>query len=172
MATRHRFQVDGTDYAVSVDDSPERTTVQIGDGDAITVDATTSGIPGLISIVRDGKPQQAYVARDGRSLRVIVDGRVFILGPVGGAGKLRGSSGSLADPPGTITAPLAGVVIEVRVKDGDVLEARQVVAVVEAMKMQNEVQAPMAGTVTRVAAVAGSRIEKGELIVAYDPAEE
>ena len=71
-----------------------------------------------------------------------------------------------------ITAPLAGVVVEIRVKQGDTLEPRQVVAVVEAMKMQNEVQAPLGGTVKRIAAVAGSRIEKGELILEYEPAAE
>ncbi|MDA0815821.1 MAG: hypothetical protein O2924_04550 [Chloroflexi bacterium] len=171
MATRHRFQVDGTDYAVSVDDTPERISIRVDEGEPFEVDATTSGVPGLFSIVRDGRPQQAYVTREGRSLRVIVEGRVFYLGPIGGAGRQRGASGGMVDPPGTITASLAGVVVEVRVKVGDVLEPRQVVAVVEAMKMQNEVQAPMGGTVTRIAAVAGSRIEKGELILAYDPTE-
>ena len=172
MATRHRFQVEGTNHAVSIDDTPDGVSVQIDEGEAFAIDATTSGVPGLFSIVRDGRPQQAYVTREGRSLRVIVDGRVFILGPVGGGAKQRGASGGMADPPGVITAPLAGVVVEVRVQEGDTLEARQVVAVVEAMKMQNEVQAPMAGTVTRVHAVAGSRIEKGDRVIEYEPAEE
>jgi len=172
MATRHRFQVDGTEYAVSIDDSPERVSITIGEGDPFVVDATTSGVPGLFSIIRDGQPTQAYVTREGRSLRVVVEGRVFILGPAGAAGRGRGASGGMTDPPGMITAPLAGVVVEIRVKQGDTLEPRQVVAVVEAMKMQNEVQAPLGGTVKRIAAVAGSRIEKGELILEYEPAAE
>jgi len=172
MASRFRFSVEGTNHAVSVEDSPEGVSVKIDEGDYFPIDATTSGVPGLFSIIRDGVPTQAYVTRDGRALRVIVDGRVFVLAPVGAGGRGRGASGGMADPPGIITTPLAGVVVDVKVSEGDTLEPRQVVAVVEAMKMQNEVQAPMAGTVKRVAAQAGSRIEKGDLVIEYTPAEE
>ena len=172
MATRQRFQVDGVNHAVQVDESSDRITVRIDEGEPFEVDATTSGVPGLFSIIRDGKPAQAYVTREGKSLRVIVDGRVFILGPVGGAGRQRGAAGGLADPPGKVSAPLAGVVVDVRVKEGEAFEARQTLVVIEAMKMQNEVQAPMAGTVTRISAVLGARVEKGDFVVEYEPAEE
>lgn len=172
MASRYRFSVDGNTHAVSVEDSPEGVSVRIDEGDYFPIDATTSGVPGLFSIIRDGIPVQAYVTREGRALRVIVEGRVFILGPVGAGSRGRGASGGMADVPGVITAPLAGVVVDVRVKEGDALEPRTVVAVVEAMKMQNEVQAPMAGTVKRVVAQPGSRIEKGDLVLEYEPAEE
>ena len=172
MASRFRFSVEGTNHAVSVEDAPEGVSVKIDEGDFVPVDATTSGVPGLFSIVIDGVPRQAYVTREGRALRVIVDGRVFILAPVGAGARGRGASGGMADPPGMITTPLAGVVVEVKVAVGDQIEPRQVVAVVEAMKMQNEIQAPMAGTVKRIPAVAGSRIEKGDLVLEYTPAEE
>lgn len=171
MATRHRFQVGAEAHTVQVTETPERVTVQVDDGEPITLDATTSGVPGLFSIVHEGVPKQAYVTRDGKSLRVIVDGRVFVLGPVGAAGRGRGASGGLADPPGKVSTPLAGVVVEVRVKVGDAIEAKQTLVVVEAMKMQNEVLAPMAGTVTKVNAVQGARVEKGEIVVEYEPAE-
>jgi biotin carboxyl carrier protein len=55
------------------------------------------------------------------------------------------------------------------VAEGDALEPRQVVVVIEAMKMQNEVQAPLAGTVTRIRCEAGARIEKGDVVVEYSP---
>ena len=168
MATRHRFSVEGTLHNVSVDEAANRILVKIDDGEPIEVDATTEGVPGLFSIMRDGRPTRAYVARDGKSLRVIVDGRTFLLSPAS-SGRERGAAGGLSDPPGKITAPLAGVVVEVRVKVGDHLEPRHVVAVVEAMKMQNEVQAALAGTVTAVNARQGERAEKGELLVEYTP---
>ncbi|MEX2032766.1 MAG: biotin/lipoyl-containing protein, partial [Dehalococcoidia bacterium] len=121
---------------------------------------------------RDGVPTQAYVTRDGKSLRVIVDGRVFVLGPTGAAGRQRGAAGGLADPPGKVSTPLAGVVVDIRVKEGEAFKARQTLVVVEAMKMQNEVQAPMDGTVKAIKAVQGARIEKGDIVVEYEPAEE
>lgn len=174
MATRQRFQVDGVNHAVQVDESTTHgiITVRLDDGEAFEVDATTSGVPGLFSIIRDGEPTQAYVTRDGKALRVIVDGRVFVLGPVGAAGRGRGAAGGMGDPPGKLSAPLAGVVVDVRVKEGDTFEARDTLVVVEAMKMQNEVQAPMAGTVKRISAVLGARVEKGDIVVEYEPAEE
>lgn len=168
MATRHRFSIDGVTHTVSVDDSSGRLLVRIDDRDPIEVDATTDGVPGLFSLVRDGRPSRAYVARDGKYLRVIVDGRSFVLSPSSGS-RERGAAGGLADPPGKITSPLAGVVVEVRVKVGDRIEPRQVVVVVEAMKMQNEVQAPLGGTVTAVKAQQGGRAEKGEVLVEYTP---
>jgi biotin carboxyl carrier protein len=168
MATRHRFSVAGVPHTVSVDDAGDRLVLRIDDRGPIEVDATTEGVPGLFSIVRDGRPSRAYVAREGKALRVIVDGRTFVLAPAN-AGRERGAAGGLADPPGKITAPLAGVVVDVRVKPGDRVEPRQVVVVVEAMKMQNEVQAPHGGTVTSVRVQQGGRAEKGELLVEYTP---
>ncbi len=172
MATRHRFQVEGATRAVTIDELKDgRLRIRVDEGDAFDVDVTTSGVPGLFSIIRNGVPTSAYVTRDGKGLRVLVDGRTFHLGPVGGAGKQRGASGGLADPLGTVTAPLAGVVVDIRVAVGDEIKPRQTLVVIEAMKMQNEVQAPHGGVVKKIVAVQGSRIEKGELVLEYEPAE-
>ncbi len=170
MATRHRFQVDGQPHTVMVDESGDRLAVTVDDAPPVEVDVTTSGIPGLFSIIRNGVPSRAYVAREGRNLRVVVDGRTFLLATAGG-GRERGASGGASDPLGKITAPLAGVAVEIRVAVGDRIEPRQAVVVVEAMKMQNEVQAPHGGVVTVVHAQYGVRVEKGELLVEYAPDE-
>ena len=168
MATRHRFQVDGTLHTVMVDESGDRLTVTLDAAAPIEVDVTASGIPGLFSIIRDGVPFRAYVTRDGRNLRVVVDGRTFVLG-AGSGGRERGASGGAGDPPGKISAPLAGVAVEVRVAVGDRIEPRQAVVVIEAMKMQNEVQAPHGGVVTAVHVERGGRVEKGEFLLEYTP---
>jgi len=170
MATRHRFQVDGLPHTVTVDESGDRLSIAVDDAPPIEVDVTASGVPGLFSIIRDGVPSRAYVTRDGRNLRVVVDGRTFVLGASGG-GRERGASAGAGDPLGKITAPLAGVAVEVRVAVGDRIEPRQAVVVVEAMKMQNEVQAPHGGVVTAVHAERGVRVEKGQLLVEYTPDE-
>jgi pyruvate carboxylase subunit B len=135
-------------------------------------DTTLSGVPGLMSIVIDGKPTQAYVARDGRDYRVTVEGRTFLIPTAGGGKRGRSSVGGASDPPGQVTAPLAGVVVEVRVAAGDAVEASQTLLVIEAMKMQNEIQVPTAGTITTIHCTAGERVEKGDLLVDYEPAEE
>ena len=67
---------------------------------------------------------------------------------------------------------LGGVVVQILVEPGQTVEKGQSLLVLEAMKMQNEIQAPHAGTVTAVRFSAGDRVEKGELVVEYDVAEE
>jgi pyruvate carboxylase subunit B len=65
---------------------------------------------------------------------------------------------------------MPGKVIELRVKDGDRVEAGTVVLVLEAMKMRNEVTTPVAGTVRglRVSAGANVRAREPMLYVASD----
>ena len=169
MASRHRFRVGEAIRAVSLTERDDGVLVSLDEDDEVFVDVTTSGVPGLFSLIIDGVPQRAYVSRAGQGLRVTVDGRTFDLEPATGGSRGRGGVSSV-DPPGQIRA-IAGVVVEVRVKVGDHIEAGQTVALIEAMKMQNEVQAPLSGTVTVVHAVPGERIEADELVLEYEPDE-
>ncbi len=169
MATRHRFLVAGRERIVVVDDSGGRLTVAIDDGEPLVLDVASAGIPGVISILIEGQPHSAYVARRGAGYEVVVDGRRFQVGPAT-AGRQRGAVGG-KDHPGEVTAPLAGVVIEVRVAVGDVVPAGQPLVVIEAMKMQNEILCPLGGTIAAIHYEAGQRAEQGALLVEYTPAE-
>jgi acetyl-CoA/propionyl-CoA carboxylase biotin carboxyl carrier protein len=64
-----------------------------------------------------------------------------------------------------ILSPMHGVVVEVKVKPGESVEERQVVAVVEAMKMMNEIRAHRAGSVAAVHAEAGATVEANTPLV-------
>jgi pyruvate carboxylase subunit B len=172
MATRHRFEVDGEISTVVVDDVDGLTRVTVGSEDPILADATLSGVPGMVSLVIDGRPTRAYVARDGRDFRVTVEGRTFLIAAATGGKRARSGVGAATDPPGKITAPLAGVFVEARVAVGDTIEPGDTLLVIEAMKMQNEIQAPLGGTVTKIHFAAGDRVEKGEIVLEYDVAGE
>ena len=65
-------------------------------------------------------------------------------------------------------APLPGTVIDVRVTVGDVVEADQVLMVIEAMKMKHQISAPAASTVTEVRFAVGDRVDMGDLLVELD----
>ncbi len=71
-----------------------------------------------------------------------------------------------ADPaaPGQVAAPFAGAVTPV-VHEGDVVEAGQTVATVEAMKMEAAITTPVGGTVQRVAIAAVQQLEGGDLVL-------
>lgn len=171
MAPRHRFELNGEKRNVVVDEHDGVTSVTIDDNDPILADATFSGVPGLVSLVIDGHPTRAYVARDGRDFRVTVGDRTFHVAASGGTKRGRSALGGATDPLGSITAPLAGVLVEVRVAIGDTIEEGQAILVVEAMKMQNEVQTTHSGTVTAIHFEAGARVEKGAVLLEYEPAE-
>lgn len=172
MASRHRFELGGADHTVLVDEVDGGLRVQIDDDAPVLVDATASGVPGLMSMIVDDRPTHAYVARQGAGYHVIVEGRAFDVASASASGRRRGTVGGASDPPGKISAPLAGVVVDVRVTVGATVAAGESVVVIEAMKMQNEVQVPHAGTITAVHCAQGDRVEKGDLVVEYDVAEE
>ena len=64
-----------------------------------------------------------------------------------------------------VKAYMPGRVVEVRVAVGDPVEAGQPMVVLEAMKMQNEIQAERAGRVVRVFVTAGEAVEGGDPLV-------
>ena len=76
-----------------------------------------------------------------------------------------------ADPsvPGHVAAPFRGSV-NVSVAEGDHVTAGDTVAVIEAMKMESSISAPVTGTVVSVAATPGALLEPGDLIAEIRPA--
>lgn len=64
-----------------------------------------------------------------------------------------------------VTSPLPGVILDIKVKVGDVVKAGQTVAVLEAMKMENEIEATASGTVTAVNAGKGDSVLEGAAII-------
>ena len=167
MATRHRFVLNGETHSVVVDESGDRISVTIDDGDPVAVDVTSSGVPGQFSIIAGGAPRRAYVARRGQDFEVTVDGRRFDIAPASAGARGR-AAGPAGDPVGKVTSPLAGVVVDLRVAVGDAFEAGDTLAVVEAMKMQNELSAAHSGSVTAVHCEQGGRVEAAQLFIEYD----
>ena len=65
----------------------------------------------------------------------------------------------------SVTAPLPGGVVAVKVKAGDAVKAGQQLLIIEAMKMENEVLAPADGTVSAVHVAAGQAVQQGDALV-------
>jgi glutaconyl-CoA decarboxylase len=66
---------------------------------------------------------------------------------------------------GAITAPMPGLVVSIKVKPGDTVQAGQVLLVMEAMKMENAITASYNGTVTKIYVREGDSISEGDLLV-------
>ena len=72
-----------------------------------------------------------------------------------------GAGGAGSD---TVTSPMQGTVLQVRVADGDAVEEGHVICIVEAMKMENEVVAHRSGTVADLTITAGQPVTIGQAI--------
>ena len=67
-----------------------------------------------------------------------------------------------------IKAPIAGKVVALKVKVGDVIKVGDIVGVIEAMKLENEVPSPVAGKVAAINAKVGSVVANGEVIITLE----
>lgn len=65
----------------------------------------------------------------------------------------------------TVKAPMPGTILKMNVKVGDKVEKDGLVCVLEAMKMENEIFSPVAGTVTAINAPQGASVATGDAIV-------
>jgi acetyl-CoA/propionyl-CoA carboxylase biotin carboxyl carrier protein len=116
------------------------------------------------------------VSSDGarpRVREVEVDGRRFsvtVLEPAPAWAELarrrheRAAGGAGSGGKDAVTSPMQGTVLAVHVADGDSVEAGQLVCVVEAMKMENEIHAPRTGVVAQLSVAAGQPVATGQVI--------
>ena len=82
-------------------------------------------------------------------------------GPTAGAGTAPTASGD------GVHAPLAGTVARILAEEGQAIEAGEVVAVLEAMKMETEITAPHSGVVASVLVAPGDAVSGGQLLLEF-----
>jgi acetyl-CoA/propionyl-CoA carboxylase biotin carboxyl carrier protein len=139
----------------------------------------------LKSLTPEQPPAPSAAEEDGekveRDYTVEVDSRRFnvkVIGPPPAGGVVSGaganSSGGRAAPrreragggdgagSGTLVSPLQGTVLRVNVKQGEDVDAGAVVCVIEAMKMENEITATVAGKVTELNVKEGASVSAGD----------
>ncbi|MDR0959914.1 MAG: biotin/lipoyl-binding protein [Propionibacteriaceae bacterium] len=93
---------------------------------------------------------------------------VYIGGGSGPAGSAAPAASSASG--NAVTAPLAGSVLRILVDEGQSVNAGDVVAVLEAMKMETEITAPKAGTVAKILTKVGAAVQGGDALIEIDPA--
>ena len=82
--------------------------------------------------------------------------------------ELSGGNAAAAINDKAITTPLPGVITSVKVKEGEMIKAGQVVAVLEAMKMENDLQSERDGKVKEVKIEKGDSVLEGAVIITLE----
>ena len=121
-------------------------------------------------------PRQSVVVEvGGRRVEVSLPGELSLGGGSGGGGnagavrrkpkaRTRGGAGAGAASGDSVTAPMQGTVVKVAVDEGQTVDAGDLIAVLEAMKMENPVNAHKAGTITGLTVTAGDAITQGTVL--------
>ena len=125
-------------------------------------------------VIVDGQEFEVEVEVENGKWLATVEGRTFEIeipdsGPVV---KKRRAAGGKKKKSGTVSANIPGKIVTIEVEVGQEVTEGQVILILEAMKMQNEIQAPVDGKVVSVNCEEGQSIEANVPLVVIEPKEE
>ena len=162
-------QQGGRERTVRVHRSAGRLTVAV-DGVEYQVDLVPTGV-GAWSLVVDGKQYEVGVSNNASGGYEVSSHRgveaLRVLDPLTSLAE-KTHDGEGAGGSTKVAAYMPGRVVQVLVDEGDTLAAGQGVLVLEAMKMENEIQVERAGTVKKVYVAQGQAVERGDPLYEID----
>jgi biotin carboxyl carrier protein len=165
LPRKYAVKVDGKERIVDIDEGAFRV-----DGTAVDLELLEAET-GLY-LLRQGN-EQVVAQVDGTGAKTTVALRrpgkdvVVVAAEVGEVRRVAAvaARGAQSAGPVTIRSPIPGRVVKVLVKAGDPVAAGATAVVLEAMKMENELKAPRAGTVTAVLCAEGTAVEAGQDLI-------
>ncbi len=130
----------------------------------------------IVTVYVNERPYQVHLPPDPAAeglIKVLVDAKEYEVELKGAAAVRRPAGGAPKRPTppggaGAITSRMTGRIIRVDVEPGKQVKEGDVLLIIEAMKMENEVLAPASGTVKEVAVAAGARVGEGDLLIILD----
>lgn len=138
------------------------------DDEAVEVDLSSSGAPELFSALVNGKSYEVLITQQRQEFAVTLRGQQYLVQVQDertrrlNAGR-RGPDLPHGDLP--VKAPIPGLVVQILVKEGDEVEEDQPLAILEAMKMENELRALRAGTIRSIQIAEGQRVEQNGVLM-------
>lgn len=120
--------------------------------------------PNALTLLVDGQPIRVHVVNDGQRALAAIDGYVYEFSRAGekrGPGRQR-EAGRMSPE---IRSPMPGKILEVRVTEGERVEAGQVLLLLEAMKMENSLTAEGSAQVKRIHVSIGELVDLGQLLI-------
>jgi biotin carboxyl carrier protein len=149
--SKYQYKVQGVDYEVEIEEV---------EGNIAKVNV--NGIPFEVELQ---KPINAAKHPQLSKPKVEAPKPVAAAAPVEAAPAAAPQPAALAGAGSPIKAPLPGTITEIKVQQGQQVNVGDVVLVLEAMKMQNNIEAEYAGTVTSITVKAGDTVMEGAVLL-------
>jgi biotin carboxyl carrier protein len=163
---RYRLEIRGKDFVIDVEElAADRFAVMVGNQSYEVTLAGDEDLPGA-TITPGIAPTHASPARQASpSARIAAraEGSAAATEDATGATQRKPASGGA----GTLNAPMPGVILELSVGPGDTVERGQTIAILDAMKMQNNIKSPRAGTIAEVCVAVGQAVGHGDPIIRF-----
>ncbi len=121
----------------------------------------------------DGERQRVVVEVDGKRLEVALPAALAMAAPAGGrgpkpaarrAGRSAGGAAAAGASGDSLSSPMQGTIVKIAVSEGDTVAAGDLVVVLEAMKMEQPLNAHKAGTIAHLSAEVGTTVSSGAVI--------
>ena len=160
---RYWVRVGADEFPVAVEEAEGGLRVTVGDVTHWV--ELAEAIPSVYTLLVDGASHDLAVWSQSSPMMLSLDGSVYT------AEVARMKRSGVAGGHGTgardqeVRAPMPGLLLALPVPEGSRVEIGQAVAIMEAMKMQMEIQAPQAGTIKRVHVSPGQELSAGQLLV-------
>jgi biotin carboxyl carrier protein len=161
---KYEVTVGESTYTVEINDQGQ----VLLDDEPVEVDFNAVGESGLYSLLVDNESFEALLERGEEDWHVLLAGNLYDVSVVDERSKLlRSRATSMVPDSGevAIRAPMPGLVVALRVELGQAVESGDNLAILESMKMENEIKAPRAGAVERIDVAAGDSVEQGQILV-------
>ena len=142
----YKYKINGNTYNVT-----------IGDIEGNLAQVEVNGVPYKVELPTDAKPASTVNKPKPSSAPRTTSGEKVVSKPAA-------STGSAA----AVKSPLPGVVVDIKVAVGDSVKAGNVIAILEAMKMENDICAPKDGVVKQIVVSKGDSVLEGTDIMVIE----
>ncbi|RZS32812.1 acetyl-CoA/propionyl-CoA carboxylase biotin carboxyl carrier protein [Herbihabitans rhizosphaerae] len=169
VGTTFPLRCGGRQVTVVVTGTPDAATVRLDDGDPVAVSADRDGT--VLSLTHNGKRRRFERSLDPASHTLWLSADELGTWAVEEHSILEIGS-STSDSGGPVTSPMPGTVLAVSAKVGDTVTAGTALLVVEAMKMEHTITAPVDGVLTELNVQAGQQVSLNQPLAVVTPPEE
>lgn len=163
----YRFIYLDKTYKVNIESDEQSWLVAIGNKEPSMVEVIHS-IPNCLSFIMAGRTTTVYLIESDDKKHIFVNGESFAFDL--DKGRARGTPGVVfKGGENVVNSPMPGSLVKVLVSSGDNVEVGQTLAIVEAMKMENELKSPIKGVVKQVNFEEGNQIDALQPIIELTP---